>query len=194
MSAEATGTPAAQSRAARKAAALLCVAIALIHVVHQGGVVPRTPRYIGVGFYLVELVTAISGALLIATAATTGWWVSIAGALGPLIGYLVSRGGLPYNSADRGDWMNPMGIVSLVVEAAALLLAVAALVHVVRTRRQIRASEVDGAEPAAEPGTRPHGRVPLGVVHAPTPRPAMLIGRSKYIAQTTTGYPACRTP
>jgi hypothetical protein len=168
MTTEGTRTPVAQSPPARKAAALLCVTIALIHVVHQGGVAPVTPHYIGIGFYVVELVTAVGGALLMATPATTGWWVSVAGALGPLVGYITSRGpGLPVDSADRGDWMNPMGVASLVVETAVLILAVTALVHVIRTRRRIQESERTGAEPAVVPDTRrPHGRVPLGVVHA----------------------------
>jgi hypothetical protein len=168
MSTEGTGSPVAQSPAARKAAALLCVVIALVHLVHQGGVAPLTPHYIGVGFYLVEVVAAIGGALLMASSAPTGWWVSVAGALGPLVGYLTSRGpGLPDDSADRGDWMNPMGLVSVVVETGVLLLAVSALVQAVRARRQVLGSERDGARPAPEPATRrPHGRVPLGVVYA----------------------------
>jgi hypothetical protein len=191
MSTDGTRTPVAQSSTARKAAALLCVAIALIHVVHQGGVAPLTPHYIGVGFYLVEVVAAISGALLMASPSPTGWWVSVAGALGPLVGYLTSRGpGLPDDSADRGDWMNPMGMVSLAVETAVLALAVTALVHVVRARRQVRASEGDGAGPAAEPGTRrPHGRVPLGVVHAYARR-TRSAGRQEPV-RTEDGGPGC---
>jgi hypothetical protein len=47
-------------------------------------------------------------------------------AVGPLLGYVLSRGpGLPGYDDDRGNWTEPLGLVSLGVEV--LLLALAAL-------------------------------------------------------------------
>lgn len=57
-----------------------------------------------------------------------GWLLAAGVGLGPIVGYLLSRGpGLPSHSDDIGNWAEPLGIVSLVVEGVLLLLALSAL-------------------------------------------------------------------
>jgi len=120
---------------ARLAAGALCVAIAVIHIKDQGGFPgDKQPRYVGVGYYLLEVGAVVAVALLLSRARRGGWVLSIGVALGPLIGYALSRGpGLPLYTDDRGNWNETIGVVSLVVEGLLLLLAVAANVRAGRS-------------------------------------------------------------
>jgi hypothetical protein len=111
--------------------AVLCLAVAWIHVQDQGGFPGnKTPDYVGVGYYLLEAAGILS-AVILASRSELGEralvWVTAAGvAVGPLLGYVLSRGpGLPGYDDDRGNWTEPLGLASLAVEV--LLLALAAL-------------------------------------------------------------------
>lgn len=120
--------------------AALAVGVAYIHVKDQGGFPgDKAPTYVGIGYYVLEavaLVTAI--ALLVGAGRHTvkAWALTIGVALGPLAGYVLSRGpGLPNYADDKGNWTETIGMVSLVVEAALLVIAAAVLA---RSRRVSR--------------------------------------------------------
>lgn len=104
----------------------MCLAVAAIHVIDQGGIPgSKTPLYVGYGYYALELIGVVTAVLLIAGAIRVGWFLAIGVAAGPFIGYMLSRGpGLPGYTDDIGNWTEPLGLVSLVVEA--LLFAFAA--------------------------------------------------------------------
>lgn len=117
--------------------AALALGVAYIHVKDQGGFPgDKSPTYLALGYYLLEatgLGTAI--ALLVGTkrALRNVWALTFGVALGPLLGFALSRGpGLPLYTEDRGNWTETLGIVSVVVEGALLLLAAVVLG---RTRR-----------------------------------------------------------
>jgi hypothetical protein len=109
--------------------ALLCLIVAAIHVVDQSGFPgSKGPGYIAVSYYLLEVAAIVAAVLLLRSGAWFSWLLSAGVALGPLVGYILSRGpGLPSYSEDRGNWMEPLGVASLVVEGLLLTLAVAAL-------------------------------------------------------------------
>jgi hypothetical protein len=111
---------------ARLAGAALCLGVAAIHVVDQGGFPgSKSPGYIGVGYYLLELAAVVAAVVLARRSARTGWVLSMAVAAAPLLGYVLTRGpGLPSATDDRGNWTEPVGLISLAVEA--LLLALSA--------------------------------------------------------------------
>lgn len=117
-------------------AAVLCVAVALIHLIDQGGMPgSKDPSYIGIGYYLLEI-SAVIVALLLLAPRTRGsllvWSVAFFAGLGPIVGYCLSRGpGLPNYADDRGNWTEPLGVVGLVVEA---VLLVVSLVGVTRAK------------------------------------------------------------
>ncbi|WP_236654813.1 hypothetical protein [Streptacidiphilus anmyonensis] len=109
--------------------AVLCLAVAWIHVQDQGGFPgDKTPGYVGVGYYLLEAAGILS-AVVLASRSDLGEralvWVTAAGvAIGPLLGYVLSRGpGLPDYDDDRGNWTEPLGLVSIAVEVLLLVLA-----------------------------------------------------------------------
>ncbi|MEA2716761.1 MAG: hypothetical protein QOI99_1078 [Actinomycetota bacterium] len=113
----------------RVIAAGLCLAVAAIHVVDQGGIPgAKDPGYVAAGYFLLELAAVVATALLVRRSSRSGWLLSLGVALGPLAGYVLSRGpGLPVYADDRGNWTEPIGLLSLGVELALLLLAGAAL-------------------------------------------------------------------
>jgi hypothetical protein len=125
----------------RLVAALLCVGVAVIHVIDQGGIPgSKTPGYVGIGYWLLELVAVLTAVWLIASPAKVSWLAALAVAAGPFIGYILSRGpGLPDYSDDKGNWTEPLGVLSLVVELVLLVLAVAMLTRTPRTTSAHRA-------------------------------------------------------
>jgi len=118
--------------------AALCLAVALVHVKDQGGFPgDKAPRYVGIGYYVLELGAVLAVALLLSRARRGGWLLAIGVALGPLVGYVLSRGpGLPLYSDDRGNWSETIGVISLVVEGVLLVLAVVATLRADRRQTQ----------------------------------------------------------
>ncbi|MFE7707777.1 hypothetical protein ACFU6I_18700 [Streptomyces sp. NPDC057486] len=121
---------------ARWVGALLCLAVAAIHVVDQGGITAtRDPYYIGVAYHVLEIAAVVAAVLLLIGLVRLGWLLAAAVAIGPLLGYILSRGpGLPHYGDDVGNWAEPLGLVSLVVEGALLLLSVPLFVRSLRRR------------------------------------------------------------
>ncbi|WP_243640306.1 hypothetical protein [Streptacidiphilus pinicola] len=125
-------------------AAVLCLAVAWIHVQDQGGFPgSKTPDYVGVGYYLLEAAGILS-AVVLASRSELGEralvWVTATGvAAGPLLGYVLSRGpGLPGYDDDRGNWTEPLALASVVVEALLLALALLRLRALIRGGTPVR--------------------------------------------------------
>lgn len=121
---------------ARWAGAVLALAVAAIHVVDQGGItVTREPYYIGVAYHVLEIAAVVTAVLLLVGLVRPGWLLAAGVAVGPLLGYILSRGpGLPDYSDDIGNWTEPLGLVSLAVEGALLLLSVPLFMRSLRRR------------------------------------------------------------
>jgi hypothetical protein len=129
-----TGTTPRTTWATRWAGALLCLAVAVVHLIDQGGLTAtRDPYYIGVAYHVLEVAAAVAAVLLLAGLVRLGWLLAIGVAAGPIVGYVLSRGpGLPYYSDDIGNWTETIGLVSLAVEGALLLLSVPLFMRSVR--------------------------------------------------------------
>ena len=121
---------------ARWAGALLCLAVAAIHVVDQGGItMTRDPYSVGVAYHVLEIAAVVAAVLLLVGLVRLGWLLAAGVAVGPLLGYILSRGpGLPGYRDDVGHWTEPLGLVSLAVEGALLLLAVPLFARSLRRR------------------------------------------------------------
>ena len=106
-----------------------CLAVAAIHVIDQGGI-PGTkdPQYVQIMYYALEAAGVAAAALLLTRQARVEWLLALGVAAGPILGYVLSRGpGLPNYTDDVGNWTEPLGVISLVVEGILLILTVAAL-------------------------------------------------------------------
>lgn len=121
--------------------ALLCAFVAVIHVIDQGGPTAlRSPAYVGYLYYALEIAGTVAVLLLLSRRLVQlGWVVALGVAVGPLVGYIVTRSiGLPHYTGDIGNWTEPLGLASLAVEGLLLICALAALAATIRARRQVR--------------------------------------------------------
>lgn len=123
--------------------ALLCAFVVAIHVIDQGRPTAlRSPTYIGYLYYALEITGAIAVLLLLSLSrrfVQLGWVVALGVAVGPLVGYIVTRSiGLPHYTEDIGNWTEPLGLASLAVEGLLLICALAALAAAIRARGQVR--------------------------------------------------------
>ena len=148
---------AAPEFAVRFVGALLAVAVAAVHVADQGGITAMaSPAWIGWGYRLVEAGGILTAVVLLLPAparsgpvrlggvglgpawfgpAGLGWAAGVLLGIGPFTGYVASRTvGVPGDPADVGNWGYWVGTVSLLVEAALVLLSVSML----RAARQRR--------------------------------------------------------
>ena len=110
----------------RLVGALLALAVAAVHIADQGSITTlASPHWIGWGYRLIEvggLLTA--AAVLLARPAWLGWAAGILLGVGPFLGYVASRSvGVPGDHGDIGNWGYWVGTVSLVVEAALIVLS-----------------------------------------------------------------------
>ncbi len=113
--------------------ASLALAIAVIHLQDQGGLLgDQSPLWLKYGYYMVEISSTISAALII-RGKTLGWLLGLASSIGPMTGYILSRTmGLPGDSGDVGNWGYLLGTVSLIVEGSFVVLAVICLMRIGR--------------------------------------------------------------
>jgi PHD/YefM family antitoxin component YafN of YafNO toxin-antitoxin module len=158
--------------ALRLFAGALCVFVVAIHVVDQGGLTALAdPPYKGYLFYALEIGGASAAILLLTrrTAAAVGWVLALGVSLGPACGYILSRStGLPAYADDIGNWFEPLGVASLVVEG---LLFVCALTALIADHRMFAAElrTISGnATPPPQPPPAQRGASPS--VLAPTVR------------------------
>src|SRR4051812_35629379 len=81
---------------ARLIGAALALAVAYIHVKDQGGFPgDKSPTYVGIGYYLLEAAALVAAIALIVGAhrhTLKAWALTVGVALGPLVGYVLSRG------------------------------------------------------------------------------------------------------
>jgi hypothetical protein len=116
-------------------AAGLLIAIAIIHLQDQGGLLgSESPTWLKWGYYLVEL-TSLVAAVLVARKKTAGWVLGLGASVGPFTGYILSRSvGIPGDSGDIGNWGYTLGTVSLLVEGAFVIIACVCLYRIYRVQ------------------------------------------------------------
>lgn len=115
----------------------------------------REAPYAGVLFIALATAALASAVLLLSTRAEHAWGVVAALCASALAAYVMSRSvGLPSLGDDIGDWVNPLGMLAVLSETAALLVSGQALrsartyrsvTDTVRLYTVLPASSVDGA-------------------------------------------------
>jgi hypothetical protein len=122
---------AAPEVAVRLVGALLALAVAAVHVADQGGVTAlNSPDWIGWGYRLIEVGGVLTALALLVPRpawlgpAWLGWAAGVLLGAGPFLAYVASRTvGVPGDPGDVGNWGYWVGTVSLVVEAALVVLS-----------------------------------------------------------------------
>jgi hypothetical protein len=114
-----------EARAVRGVAGAGLLGIALIHAIDLPGKLHETP-YIGVLY--IALIAACIGLVALAAFRWSDrlWALGAVLAASPLAGYALSRTvGLPKARDDMGNWGEPLGIASIVVEVITLAVCLA---------------------------------------------------------------------
>jgi hypothetical protein len=113
----------------RIVAAILCLGVAAIHVIDQGGIPgTKTPGYVQAMYYALELGGALVAITLLVPRFTARWGFALGIGIGPIVGYVLSRStGLPNYTDDVGNWSEPLGVASLLVETLLVVTCLGAL-------------------------------------------------------------------
>ena len=114
----------------RLVGALLALAVAAVHIADQGSITAlASPHWIGWGYRLIEVGGVLTAcAILLSRPAWLGWAAGVLLGTGPFLGYVASRSvGVPGDPGDVGNWGYWVGTVSLVVEAAFVVLCIGML-------------------------------------------------------------------
>ncbi len=116
----------------RIASLVLLAVVTFMHYRDIPGKLAETP-YLGWLYILLVAGCAAAGAWLLSTHWRQGYALGALISLGAITGYALTRTtGLPSATGDIGNWSEPAGIISLLVEAAFVVLAV----HQLRPRPQ----------------------------------------------------------
>lgn len=112
---------------ARAAAVIGLLSIALIHLLDLEGKLKETP-YLGVGYIALIIASVVAAGALMHRDDRGSWFATAAISAATLIGYAVNRTiGMPAAMDDIGNWLEPLGLASLFVEAITCAVAVYAL-------------------------------------------------------------------
>jgi hypothetical protein len=112
----------------RSAAIVGLFGIALIHLLELQSKLKEVP-YLGIGYMLLIAASVIAAGMLVHRNSRLGWMVAGGAAFATIIGFTLTRTvGLPLSTDDIGNWLEPMGLASLLVEGSVAALAVYALV------------------------------------------------------------------
>lgn len=123
-----TGAP--PELAVRLVSALLALAVSAVHVADQGGITAlNSPAWMGWAFRVIEVAGVLTAlVLLLPWSSWLGWAAAVLLGAGPFLGYMASRSvGVPGDHADVGNWGYWLGTVSLLVEAALVMLGIGML-------------------------------------------------------------------
>ena len=78
--------------------------------------------YLAAAYVVVIVASLVAAGGLVSSCRRRWRHIATAAAAGPLVGYVVSRTvGLPGSTRDIGNWLEPLGLASLFVEATVLL-------------------------------------------------------------------------
>ncbi len=115
----------AHGSARQALAAAGLVGVAIVHLLDAPGKLEETP-YLGVLFLGLIAASLLVGEVILRGSGTIGWLAGAALAAATILGYVVSRTiGLPGAPEDDiGNWSEPLGMVSLMVEAVVVWLCV----------------------------------------------------------------------
>jgi hypothetical protein len=124
-----TGDP-----AVRGAAAIGLFSVGVIHALVIQGALGGV-WWLAAGFAALAIVQPAAGLWLLARPSAPAWAVGGVLCLAAAAGYVLTRSvAVPGDTDDHGDWLNPLGLASLIAEGIVVILAVMALTQ--RAERQ----------------------------------------------------------
>jgi hypothetical protein len=125
----ATGPALAQpvDAAARAVAAIGLMSVGIIHALEIQGNLGSTV-WLTVAFSVLAGIAPVAGLCLLVRPSRASWIAGGVICLATAIGYVLTRSvGLPGDTGDIGNWLEPLGITSLIIEGIIVVIAVLAL-------------------------------------------------------------------
>ncbi|OLZ63545.1 hypothetical protein AV521_38570 [Streptomyces sp. IMTB 2501] len=121
--------PSRRDEPARRAVtALGLLGIALIHLLDLPGKLKETP-YLGAAYILLIVASVAVAEYLMRRHDRRAWLAATVLAAAVLLGYVVNRSvGLPGAMDDIGNWLEPLGLASMFVEAVVVVMGLSGLV------------------------------------------------------------------
>jgi hypothetical protein len=117
---------------ARAAAVIGLLGIALIHLLDLPGKIHETP-YLGVVYMGLIVGSTVTAGALVHRDSRHAWTATAALAILTIVGYVVNRTvGMPAATDDIGNWLEPLGLASLFVEAVTAAVSVYAIADLQR--------------------------------------------------------------
>ncbi len=116
-----------QDEAMRAVAVIGLMAVGIIHALEIQGQLSGAV-WLAVSFCLLAVTAPVCGLWLLARPGRLPWVAGGLICLSTAIGYVLTRStGMPGDSRDVGNWLEPLGITSLIIEAIVVIVAVLAL-------------------------------------------------------------------
>jgi hypothetical protein len=141
--------PAHRDPAVRAVAAIGLITVGIIHALQLPGQVEGV-LWLTAGFGLLAIVGPAAGLWLLAGSQRLAWPFGGLTCLLAAGGYLLTRSvPVPGDTADVGNWLEPMGVAAVLTESVVVILAALVLVSI---RQSARAAAQRASWPPARPG------------------------------------------
>lgn len=113
--------------AARAVAAIGLMSVGIIHALEIQGQLSGTV-WLAAAFSSLAVVAPACGLWLLTRPGRMSWFAAGLVCLATALGYVLTRSvGLPGDTGDIGNWLEPLGITSLIIEGIVVIIAVMAL-------------------------------------------------------------------
>jgi hypothetical protein len=123
--------------AVRASAAIGLITVGIIHVLEIQGQLSGA-AWLTAGFVLLAASAPVAGLWLLARPSSAAWGFSGLVCLLAAAGYILTRSvPVPGDTADRGNWLEPLGVAALFTEVIVTILAVLVLASMATPRRRV---------------------------------------------------------
>jgi hypothetical protein len=123
--------------AVRASAAIGLITVGIIHVLEIQGQLSGA-AWLTAGFILLAASAPVAGLWLLARPSSAAWGFSGLVSFLAAAGYILTRSvPVPGDTADRGNWLEPLGVAALFTEVIVTILAVLVLASMATPRRRV---------------------------------------------------------
>jgi hypothetical protein len=124
--------------AVRSSAASCLIAVGVFHALEIQGQLSGA-AWLTAGFCLLAVVAPMAGLWLLAHPSLGAWQFAGLTSAAALGGYILTRSvPVPGDTGDVGNWLEPIGLASILTEGVIIILAISVLALAYRTARTIR--------------------------------------------------------
>jgi hypothetical protein len=122
--------------AVRATGAIVLFTVGIVHALGIQGQVSGAV-WLTTGFCLLTVVGPVSGLWLLVRPSSAAWQFGALTCLADFAGYVLTRSvPVPGDAGDAGNWLEPLGVVTLITEAVFVILAMLVLASIRRPGRR----------------------------------------------------------